>query len=157
MLELWLLVAIVILAVIVWKPVKQHVLGGLDARARKISDELDAAKRLHEEAKDLLARQRRQLHEGESLAADIQARAAAETERLQQQLKAEFEQLVQRRTQQAEERIAQEEARALTDVRARAADLAVATTRRLLTEKLGGEVAQRVMQSSIGEVTKKLG
>jgi F-type H+-transporting ATPase subunit b len=157
MLELWLLIAIIILAVLVWKPFKLHVLGGLDKRGQAIRHELDEAKRLHEEAKELLARHRRQLHEGESLAADIEARAKLETERLQARLKAEFEQLVDRRTQQAEERIAQEEGRALADVRARAADLTVATTRRLLTEKLGGDAAQRVMQASIGEVTKKLG
>ncbi len=157
MLELWLLVAIIILAVLVRKPFMEHVLGGLDKRGQAIRNELDEAKRLHEEAKELLAKHRRQLHEGESLAADIEARAKLETERLQTRLKAEFEQLVDRRTQQAEERIAQEEARALADVRARAADLTVATTRRLLTEKLGGDAAQRVMQASIGEVTKKLG
>jgi F-type H+-transporting ATPase subunit b len=156
MLELWLLVALVILIVLVRKPFNEHVLGGLDRRAMAIKRELDEAKRLHEEAKELVARHRRQLHEGENLAAEIEARAKAETERLQVRLRAEFEQLVERRTQQAEERIAQEEARALADVRARAADLTVATTRRLLTEKLGGDAAQRVMQASIGEVTKKL-
>jgi len=157
MLELWLLVSLVILIALIWKPIKLHVLGGLDKRGQAIRNELDEAKRLHEEAKELLARHRRQLHEGESLAADIEARAKAETERLQARLKADFEQLVDRRTQQAEERIAQEEARALADVRARAADLTVAATRRLLTEKLGGDAAQKVMQASIGEVTKKLG
>lgn len=157
MLELWLLVALIILIVLVWKPFKLHVLGGLDKRAMQIKSELDEAKRLHEEAKEMLARHRRQLHEGKSLAADIQAQAAAETERLQQRLKEEFEQLVERRTRQAEERIAQEQARAMADVRGRAADLTVAATRKLLTEKLGGDAAQRVMQASIGEVTKKLG
>ncbi len=157
MLEFWLLVALIILIVLVWKPFRQHVLGGLDARSDKIRGELEEAKRLHEEAKQLLAKHQRQLHEGESLAADIRSRAAAETKRLETQLRADFEQLVQRRTQLAEDRIAQEEARAVADVRARAAELAVATTRRLLTEKLGGEAAQRVMQSSIREVTQKLG
>lgn len=157
MLEFWLLVALIILIVLVWKPFRQHVLGGLDARSDKIRAELEEAKRLHEEAKQLLAKHQRQLHEGESLAADIRSRASAETKRLETQLRADFEQLVQRRTQLAEDRIAQEEARAVADVRARAAELAVATTRRLLTEKLGGEAAQRVMQSSIREVTQKLG
>ena len=157
MLELWLLISLIILIVLVWKPFQRHVLGGLDKRALDIKHELDAAKRLHEEAKELLARHRRQLHEGETLASDIEARAKAETERLQTRLKADFDQLVERRTQQAEDRIAQEEARALADLRARAADLTVATTRKLLTEKLGGDAAQRVMQASIAEVTKKLG
>lgn len=157
MIVFWLLVALVILIVLIWKPIRLHVLGGLDARSDKIRAELDEAKRLHEEAKQLLARHQRQLHEGESLAADIRARAAAETTRLETQLRDEFEQLVKRRTQLAEDRIAQEEARAVADVRARAAELAVATTRRLLTEKLGGDAAQRVMQASIREVTQKLG
>ncbi len=157
MLELWLLVSLIILFVLVWKPFRQNVLGGLDKRAQDIRNELDAAKRLHEEAKELLARHRRQLHEGETLAAEIEARAKAENERLQTRLRVDFEQLVDRRTQQAEDRIAQEQARALADVRARAADLTIATTRRLLTEKLGGDAAQRVIQASIGEVTKKLG
>ena len=157
MIELWLLVALILLFVLIWKPFRLHVLGGLDKRAMQIKSELDEAKRLHEEAKEMLARHRRQLHEGKSLAADIQAQAEAETERLQQRLKDEFEQLVERRTRQAEERIAQEEARAMAEVRGRAADLTVATTRKLLTEKLGGDAAKRVMQASIGEVTKKLG
>ena len=157
MIEFWLLVALVILIALVWKPFRQHVLGSLDARSDKIRTELEEAKRLHEEAKQLLAKHQRQLHEGESLAADIRSRAAAETKRLETQLRADFEQLVRRRTQLAEDRIAQEEARAVADVRARAAELAVATTRRLLTEKLGGEAAQRVMQNSIREVTQKLG
>lgn len=157
MLEFWLLVALVILIVLLRKPFQQHVLGGLDARAAKIRNELDEAKRLHEEAKQLLAKHQRQLHEGESLAADIRDRAAADTARLEARLREEFELLVQRRTQLAEERIAQEAGRAVAEVRARAADLAVATTRRLLTEKLGGDAAQRVMQASIGEVARKLG
>lgn len=157
MIEFWLLVALVLLIVLVWKPIRQHVLGGLDARGEKIRAELDQAKRLHEEAKELLAKHQRQLHEGESLAADIRSHAESETKRIEEQLRDEFEQLVRRRTQQAEERIAQEEARAVADVRGRAAELAVATTRRLLTEKLGGEAAQRVMQTSIREVTQKLG
>lgn len=157
MIELWLLVALIILVIVVWKPMREHALGGLDRRAEKIRQDLDEAKRLHEEAKELLAKHRRQLHEGENLAADIQSRAEAETQRLEQRLRAEFEQLVDRRTQQAEDRIKREEERAMSEVRARAADLTVATTRRLLAEKLGGEAAQRVMQASIGEVSKKLG
>ena len=56
MLELWLLVSLVILIALIWKPIKVHVLGGLDNRGQAIRNELDEAKRLHEEAKELLAR-----------------------------------------------------------------------------------------------------
>jgi F-type H+-transporting ATPase subunit b len=54
------------------------------------------------------------------------------------------------------ERIAQEESRALQEVRSRAADLAVRATRRLLTEKVGQGEAQALIQSSIEEVKRKL-
>ena len=47
------------------------------AAAEKIRSELDEAQRLHEEAKALLAKYQRQLHEGEALAAEIVAQAEA--------------------------------------------------------------------------------
>jgi len=154
--EFWLLVALIILVAAIWKPFREKVVGGLDQRAEKIRAELDEAQRLHEEAKEMLAKHQRQLREGESLADDIRKRAETETKRLEEKMKADYEAMVERRTQQAEERIAQEEARAVGMVRARAAELAVATTRRLLAEELEGERAKQVMQGAIDEVKQKL-
>lgn len=156
MLELVLLVALVILIAALWKPGKKALIGGLDARAEAIRRDLDEAQRLHEEAKALLARYERQLHEGESLAGEITEQAEAERGRLEARLRAELEAAIRSRTQQATDRIAQEEARALQEVRARAADLAVRTTRRLLSEKLGPGEAQRLLAGAIAEVGKKL-
>ena len=151
-----LTVSLLILALLVRKPFKEQVLGGLDKRAETIRHEIDEAHRLHEEAKTMLAKYERQLHEGETLAADILKTAEAEQQRLESKLRTDFEALVERRTQQAEERIAQEEGRAMSEIRAHAAGLAVRTTRRLLTDKLGGGAADQVMRNAIGEVTGKL-
>lgn len=156
MLELILLVALIILIVAVWKPFKKNVLGALDARAERIRAELDEAQRLHEEAKALLARYQRQLHEGEKLAADIVSQAEAERARLEQRMRADFDAAVKRRTEQAMDRIAQEEQKAVAEVRARAADLAIRTARRLLTEKLGESEAQGMIRSAIEDVSRKL-
>ena len=156
MLELVLLIALVILGFLLWKPFKKNVLGTLDARAERIRHELDEAERLHEEAKALLAKHQTGLEEGEKQAADIRARAEAETERLRARLMREYEAAVERRTRQAEERIEQEEAKAIAEVRARAAQLAVRATRRLIEERLGDDAADRVMQSAIEDVTRKL-
>jgi F-type H+-transporting ATPase subunit b len=156
MLELVLLVALIILVVAVWKPFKKNVLGALDTRAERIRAELDEAQRLHEEAKGLLAKYQRQLHEGEKLAADIVTQAEGERARLEQRMRADFDAAVKRRTEQAMDRIAQEEQKAVADVRARAADLAVRTARRLLTEKLGEKEAQSMIRSSIEDVSRKL-
>ena len=156
MLELMLLVALVILVVLVWKPVRNNVLGALDARAEKIRTDLDEAQRLHEEAKALLAKYQRQLHEGEKLAADIMAQAETQRRRFEEKMRADYDLAVKRRTDLAMERIAQEEARAVQEVRGRAADLAIRATRRLLVEKVGAGEAQRLVQGAIEEVKRKL-
>ncbi|HET6469475.1 MAG TPA: F0F1 ATP synthase subunit B [Geminicoccaceae bacterium] len=152
----WLAVALLILVALLWRPVKKNVIGALDARAARIRSELEEAQRLHEEAKALLAGFQRQLHEGESLAAEIRELAETERVRLEAQLRAEYEATVERRTRQAMDRIAQEEARALQEVRARAADLAARTTRRLISERLDGPQAQKLLGNAIDEVQQKL-
>jgi F-type H+-transporting ATPase subunit b len=154
--EIVLLVALVILIVALWKPAGKAITGALDARAERIRHELDEAQRLHEEAKALLARYQRQLHEGEALAAEILDQAETERKRLEVKLKQDFETAVQRRTQQAMDRIAQEEQRALAEVRARAADLAVRATRGLLADKVGPEQGQSLIRGAIDEVERKL-
>lgn len=156
MLELMLLIALVILIVLVWKPFKKNVLGALDQRAERIRAELDEAQRLHQEAKGLLAKYQGQLQEGEKLASEIIERAEAERARLETRLRAEYDLAVKRRTDQAMERIEQEEQKALAEVRARAADLAIRTTRQLLTERLGAAEAQGVIRNAIQDVERKL-
>ncbi len=152
----WLAVALIILALLVRKPFREHVLGALDARAEQIRRELDEAERLHEEAKALLAKYQRQLHEGEHLAREILERAEAEQRRLEAKAREEFKLLTERRTQQALERIAQEEARAVQEVRARVAELAVKATRELLAERLQGPLVEDLMRKAVREVEAKL-
>lgn len=156
MIELMLLLSLVLFFIAIRKPFKEKVLGALDSRSEKIRHELDEAQRLHEEAKAMLARYQRQLHEGEKLAEEIIARAETERQRMEARMRADLEALNERRTQQALERIAQEEARALAEVRARAADLAVRATREVMTERLSGDQAGKLMQGAIEEVTRKL-
>jgi F-type H+-transporting ATPase subunit b len=156
MLELLLLICLIILVVLVWKPARKAVLGTLDSRAEKIRTDLDEAQRLHDEAKALLAKYQAQLQHGEALAADIVAQAETQRQRFEEKMRADFDLAVKRRTELAMERIAQEESRAIQDVRSRAADLAVRTTRRLLSEKVGAGEAQSLIQGAIEEVKRKL-
>ena len=151
-----LLICLIILVVLVWKPAKKAVLGALDGRAEKIRSDLDEAQRLHEEAKALLAKYQRSCSEGEALAADIVAQGEAQRQRFEEKMRADFELAVKRRTELAMERIAQEEARALQEVRSRAADLAIRTTRRLLDRKGGRGRGADLIQGAIEDVKRKL-
>lgn len=156
MLELVLLVCLILLVVVIWKPLKTTVVGTLDGRAEKIRHDLDEAQRLHEEAKAMLAKYERQLHEGEKLAADITAQAEAQRQRFEERMRTDYETALKRRTELAMERIQQEESQAVQEVRARAADLAIRTTRRILTQKVGQSEAQAMVKSAIEEVGRKL-
>jgi F-type H+-transporting ATPase subunit b len=156
MLHLVLFVAVIILIVLIAKPFRQHVLGALDARSARIRAELDEAQRLHEEAKAMLAKYQRQLGEGEKLAADIVAQAETERARLEERMRTDFEAAVKRRRDQAMDRIAQEEQKALAAVRARAADLAVRTARRLVIERTSGDEARAMVKRAIEDVDRTL-
>ena len=84
------------------------------------------------------------------------AHGEADRKRFEAKLRADFEASVKRRTEQAMERIAQEEDRALAEVKARAADLAIRTTRQLLTDKVGTSETQSLIEGAIREVKQKL-
>src|SRR5205823_8505282 len=53
--EFWVLIAVVVFAVAVWKPASRAITGMLDQRGAHIRAELDEAGRLREEAEQLLA------------------------------------------------------------------------------------------------------
>ena len=67
--EFWVVLAVLIFVIGVWKPARRAILGGLDARATRIRDELAGAQRLREEAERTLAAYQQQ-----------QRQAAAEAE-----------------------------------------------------------------------------
>src|SRR5215467_39190 len=80
--EVWVVLAVIIFAIGVWKPARRAVLGGLDSRAARIRDELDTARRLREEAQEALAGYQKQQRDAAAEAEAIIAHARAEAERI---------------------------------------------------------------------------
>jgi F-type H+-transporting ATPase subunit b len=154
----WLLevIALVILIAVIYRPLSRTVVGALDGHAGRVRAELDAAKRLREEAQSLLANYQRQLVSGEDQARAIVEHARVETERQIERHRAELEASLKRRTEQVMGRIAQEEARALQELRAYAATLAIRTTERLLRERVDGPQTQAMLDAAIEQVARKL-
>jgi F-type H+-transporting ATPase subunit b len=128
----------------------------LDDRSAKIKAELDEARKLKDEAAELLAEYQRKRQEAEAEAQDIIAGAKAEAERLAIEAKAKIEEFVARRTKMAETKIAQAEAQATADVRAAAAEAAVAAAERILTQETKGKLAGELIAKGIDDVRKKL-
>lgn len=154
--EFWLLAALVILIAFIWKPLSRAILGALDGHTARVRAELDEAKRLREQAQTLLAEHQRKLAHGEEQAEAIIAHARAEAERQIKRHQEELEASLKRRREAAEARIAQEEARAVQELRAHAANLAIRTAERLLREQMDDEQKQAMVDRALHEVGRKL-
>jgi F-type H+-transporting ATPase subunit b len=155
--EFWVAVAFVILmAVFAWLGVHRTVLTALDHRAQRIKAELDDARRLKEEAAKLLADYQARRASAEREAQEIVTNARAEAERIAAEAKTRMEDFVARRTKTAENKIALAEAQALADVRAAAAEAAVAAASTVLSQSVKGLVADDLLTKGIAEVKAKL-
>ena len=119
----------------------------LDDRIAKIEAELAQARRLREEAEALLVEYEAKRKSSEAEAQDIVSNAKEEAERLTAEAQVALEDLVSRRTKAVEDKIAQAEAQALAEVRARSADVAVEAARVLLADKAKADGASLVDQS----------
>jgi F-type H+-transporting ATPase subunit b len=155
--EFWVAVAFVLfVAGMGYLGVHKMVAKSLDERADKIKAELDEARKLKDEAAQLLAEYQRKRQQAEAEAQDIIAGAKAEADRLAIEAKAKIEEFVARRTKMAETKIAQAEAQATADVRAAAADAAVAAAEKILTQETKGQLAGELIAKGIDDVRKKL-
>jgi F-type H+-transporting ATPase subunit b len=155
--EFWVTVAFVIfIAALAKLGVHRLLAGALDDRSARIKAELDEARRVREEAQALLAEYQRRRGEADREADAIVVAAKAEAERLAAEAKAKVEDFVSRRTKMAETKIAQAEAQALADVRAAAADAAVAAAERILSEAAKGKVADDLIAAGIRDLKAKL-
>src|SRR2546421_8017896 len=155
--EFWVAIAFVILMVVfAWLGVHRTVLKALDHRSERIKAELADARRLKDEAAKLLAEYQARRASAEREAQDIIAGARVEAERIAAEAKTKMEDFVARRTKTAENKIALAEAQALADVRAAAADAAVAAASTILSQSVKGEIADELLAKGIAEIRAKL-
>jgi len=127
----------------------------LDGQIKKIADDLAEAKKLREEAAALLVEyeQKRVAAEGE--AAGIIAAAQEEATRLTAEAQVSLNDLITRRTKAVEDKIAQAEAQAVAEVRARSADVAIEAARLVLTDEMGKQ-GGKVVDKAIADVGNRL-
>jgi F-type H+-transporting ATPase subunit b len=155
--ETWVAIAFIILMVVfAYLGVHRTVLTALDHRSERIKAELDDARRLKDEAAKLLAEYKARRASAEREAEEIITGARAEAERIASEAKAKMEDFVARRTKTAENKIALAEAQALADVRAAAADAAIAAASTILSQSVKGEVADDLLAKGIQDVRAKL-
>ncbi|HEY2136993.1 MAG TPA: ATP F0F1 synthase subunit B [Xanthobacteraceae bacterium] len=155
--EIWVAVAFLIFVGVLAKlGVPRMILNALDGRSTQIKIELDEARRIRDEAQALLAAYQRKRQEADREAEAIITAAKKEAELVAAEAKTKVEEFVARRTKIAETKIAQAEAQALADVRAAAADAAVAAAARILTETTKGRTGDELIARGIRDLKAKL-
>ncbi|PSH61257.1 ATP synthase F0 subunit B [Phyllobacterium sophorae] len=147
---------VIFLALVVYLKVPGVVGKSLDARADRIRDELEEARRLREEAQSLLAEYQRKRKEAEKEATEIVAIAQREAHGMLEEAKKKTEEYVARRNRLAEQKIAQAEVEAVNEVRASAVDIAVAAASRILADKVDAKTSADLFKSSLTEVKSRL-
>ena len=146
---------IVFIALTMYLKVPGMITKSLDDRADKIRTDLDEARKLREEAQALLAEYQRKRRDAESEAESIVEAAKREADTLAADAKKKLDEYVERRTKMAEQKIAQAETQAMQDVKAIAAERAIAASEQVLMSKLSDGGAS-LIKSSIAEVKSKL-
>ena len=153
----WAFISLVIFLALVWYlKAPSRVTKSLDDRAVRVRKEIHEARELKEEAKQQLAEYQRRRREAEEEAKEIIAAAKREADEMREDARRKNEEYVARRTAMAEQKISQAETDAVAEVRASAADLAVAAAARVIAEKNSGGESGRFIDSSIAEVRKRL-
>ena len=147
--EFWVAVSFFIfIGVLVYLGIHKKVVSALDARALRISKELEEARRLREEAEKLLADYRRKLGDVVTEVDNIIALAVKQAETLAAETSQSLKEHVDRRIKLAEERIARAEMEAVRELRNEAVDVAIAAAQNLIAAKLTPDRAKKLVSES---------
>jgi len=154
--EVWVLLSVAIFVAAVWKPARKALIGGLDERAARIRGELDEARRLRDDAEQLLAEYRRQQQQAETEARAMIAHAEEEAQRIAAQAARDLDQALARRQGLAEERIAQAEKNALDEIRAVAINVAVDAAREVIAVQIDARQGAALIDAAIAALPQRL-
>lgn len=151
-------VAFAIFFVALWYlKVPTMILSALDQRSQAIAKELHEARRMREEAEKLLAEYQAKRAQAEAEARTIvetaKEQAAAVAEEARQSMMA----AMARREKQVDDRIANAETKAIDEVRAAAAEAAIAAAERMIRERMNDDTQAALVKEGVGEMARKFG
>jgi len=155
--EIAFLALLLFFGLLVYLKVPAMVTGGLDKQRQAIADELHAARKLREEAEKALAdyEAKRAAAEGEARAIVEAAKeqAAAVAEETRQSMMA----AMARREKQAEDRIKSAGTKAADEVRAAAAEAAIAAAEKLIRERMNDQAQGALVSQAVTELKRNFG
>ena len=147
---------VLFVGILVYLKVPGMLTGALDERAKKISNDLDQARELREEAQVLLATYQRKQRDALKEAEEIIAHAKKEAMREVEQAEKKLEEAIARRQQAALNKIALAEAQAENEVRDTAIEIAIAAATAVVAQQVQGDRADALVDTAIQELRRHL-
>jgi F-type H+-transporting ATPase subunit b len=128
----------------------------LDNRSLEIKSELDAARKLREEAEEILAIYKQKQAEFSKEAENILAKAREDAKENSAHAQAELQAALNARKKNALEKIAQEESAAIADVRNRIVDITLDAVHNILAEQLASTPQDELVKLVISDIERKI-
>ena len=155
--EFWVAVSFLIfMGALIKLGVPGMITKALDDRAEAIRNELDQARRLREEAQELLAEYQQKRRQANDEAKAIIDQAGIEAEAMKVQSAKSLQEMLERRSRLAEEKIGRAEAQAISEVRAAAVEAATAAAEAILRARVPGEVGRSLVDGAIRDLDGRL-
>jgi F-type H+-transporting ATPase subunit b len=140
---------VLFLGIVFWAGAHRKAGAALDARKDQIAKDISDARTLRQEAEALLAEYKKKRLDAEQEAKSIIESAKADAVTFAAEARKKLADTIERRSKQAEEKIARAEAAATKDIRNRVTDLAISTASAQLGAKAKGKGGNSLIAESI--------
>lgn len=154
--QFWVAVAFAVFFLLFGKKLFSFMFGALDDRSARIARELKEAESIRAEAEGLLAEYKAKYQDSMQEAEQIVARARESAKEMAVQAERDMQAMLARRLKQAEQRIQDEEMRAVAQVRDRIVDITVSAARRIVQEKLAQSPEDPAVRGIIASLEQKV-
>lgn len=152
----WVAVAFVMFLTAFGKKIWKAIAGGLDNRSARICAELDEARKLREEAQFVLDAYRKKNAESMKEAEAILAQARQDADALVAHANEELKRLLEARARMAEEKIAQAEKQAVTEVREHVIDITISAAKAIIIENIQQTPNDELLRRAIMDIERKV-
>ena len=154
--EFWVSMAFVIVVASFAKPIAKILKKVTSDRAQKISDKIDEARRLKDEASELLAEYQRKFKDADAEAAAIVAKAKENAARLKKEAEEAMNLALAKKEEQAFDKIKSAETGASEEIRTRIIDASAMATVAVISGALKNKVTAEMLAASLKELPASL-
>lgn len=152
----WVAMAFMLLVALLYKKVARLMAKTLDDRSAKIEEELATARSLRVEAENVLALYKKKQAEYTKEAEAILRKSREDADRSAALADKELKAALDARMEHALEKIAQEEAKAISDVRAHVVDISLAAARAIVLQHIESVPQKDLLKLALSDIDRKI-